>query len=161
MELLFYLVDAALVAGLAVWMIVAVADNWRHPRMNEESVAMVVRLDLMERDYPDEFRLIAHRRINDPKTIGRLFRLIRLVETVAAVALGLAALLLGLAAAGLVAHGVATGAALSSVTLFTSIWAGFVIGGNHFAYWYCHQWAQSNHFMLMYWGFLVLIVLLL
>jgi hypothetical protein len=36
-----------------------------------------------------------------------------------------------------------------------------VIGGNYFAYWYCHQWAQSNHFMLMYWGFFVLIVLLL
>lgn len=161
MESMLFLVDAALVAGLAVWMTVAVADNWRHPRMNEDAVAMVVRLDLMQQDYPNEFQLIAHRRIDDPTTIGWLFQLIRLVETIAALVLTLSTLLLGLAALGFVTPALATGTALLSVTLFTSIWAGFVIGGNYFAYWYCHQWAQSNHFMLVFWGLLVLIVLLL
>ncbi|WP_159458442.1 hypothetical protein [Roseisalinus antarcticus] len=60
-EALLFLVDAALVAGLACWMIVAVADNWRHPRMNEDGVAMVVRLDDLARDYPEDYKMIAHR----------------------------------------------------------------------------------------------------
>ena len=160
MEIVLLLVEAALVSSLGIWMAVAVADNWRHPRMNEEAVAMVLRFDLMAQDYPEDFRLIAHRRITDPEIIRRLFRLIRFAETVAAVVLLISAILLFLAAVGAVAGLVATGAAVLSVALFSLIWAGFVIGGNYFAYWYCHQWAQSNHFMMMFWGFFVLIVLL-
>ncbi len=161
METILYLVDAALVVGPGVWMTVAVVDNWRHPRLNEEAVAMVVRLDLMEQMYPEDFAQIAHRRIDSPVIIGRLFRAVRLFETLAAIALLASALLLGLAAGGLVAGTLASGAAILSAAFFVSIWGGFVIGGNYFAYWYCHQWAQSNHFMLMYWGFFVLVVLLL
>ncbi|MFC3613770.1 DUF2165 family protein [Lutimaribacter marinistellae] len=161
MVAILFLVDAALVAGLGVWMTVAVADNWIHPRLNEEAVALVVRMELMEQMYPDDFAIIAHRRIDSPELIGRMFRTVRLFETLAAVLLLLSALLLALAAAGVVAGTLATGAAILSSTLFVSIWAGFVIGGNYFAYWYCHQWAQSNHFMLMYWGFFVLLVLML
>lgn len=63
-----------------------------------------------------------------------------------------------LAAGGAASAGLATGAALVSTAFFTLIWGGFIIGGNYFAYWYCHQWAQSNHFIFMYWGFFVLIV---
>ena len=161
METILFLVDAALVAGLGVWMSVAVADNWRHPKLNEEAVAMVVRFDLMAEQFPEDYAAIAHRRIGDRATIRRLFHTIRLAETAAAVALlGSAAALL-LAAAGAVGAAPAAGAALLSTAGFVSIWAGFVIGGNYFAYWYCHQWAQSNHFMLMFWGFFVLVVLLL
>lgn len=161
METILLLVDALLVAGLCVWMTVAVADNWRHPKMNEETVAMVVRFDLMAELYPDDFRQIAHRRIDDPRTIGRLFRAIRLVETVSAAALCVSVLLLVLAAWGAIHTVVATAVALISAAFFTTIWAGFLIGGNYFAYWYCHQWAQSNHFMLMFWGLFVVVVLLL
>lgn len=161
MEAVLFLVEAALVGGLGLWMVVAVADNWRHPRMNEEAVAMVVRFDLMAQDYPEDFALVAHRRIADPGTIRRLFHAIRLAETAAAVALCLSALLLVLAAGGAVPGALATGAAIVSAAFFTLIWGGFIIGGNYFAYWYCHQWAQSNHFMLMFWGFFVLLVLMI
>ncbi len=161
METLLFLVEAALVAGLGVWMAVAVADNWRHPRLNEEAVAMVVRFDLMAREYPDDYAHLAHRRIDDPATIRRLFHAIRLIETTAAAALFISASLLVLAAAGAASAALATGAAIVATAFFTLIWGGFVIGGNYFAYWYCHQWAQSNHFMLMYWGFFVLIVLMI
>ncbi len=161
MDMLFFLVDAALVAGLAVWMTLAVADNWVHPRMNEESVAVVVRMDFLAKDYPEDYAMIAHRRIDDPRTISLLFQVIRLAETLAAGVLILSTLLLGLAALGIVAPATATGVSVLSVAFFTSIWAGFLIGGNRYAYWYCHQWAQSNHFMFMYWGFFVLVVLML
>ncbi|TNF65141.1 MAG: DUF2165 family protein [Rhodobacteraceae bacterium] len=159
MDQVLLLVEAALVAGPGLWMAVAVFDNWRHPRLNEAAVATVVRLDLLAQDYPEDFALIAHRRIDAPRTIRRLFWAIRLAETVAAAALIGSALLLLLAAGALVPVALATGAAIVSAAFFTLIWAGFLIGGNYFAYWYCHQWAQSNHFMLMVWGLLVLLVL--
>ena len=160
MEVLLLLVDAALVAGLAAWMIVAVADNWRHPKLNEDAVAMVVRFDVMASEFPDEFAALAHRRIDDPKLIGALFRAMRLAETVAAVTLSRASLLLIGAAGGAVAPSVAQVVSVASAAFFACIWAGFVIGGNYFAYWYCHQWAQSNHFMVMFWGLFVLLILL-
>ncbi|MCU4652718.1 DUF2165 domain-containing protein [Roseibacterium sp. SDUM158016] len=159
--MILLLVEAALVAGLGTWMVVAVADNWRHPRMNEEAVAMVVRLDLMAQEYPEDYRLIAHRRIDDPVSIRRLFHAMRAAETLAAVALFAGAILLVLAAGGAVPAPLATGTAIVASAFFTLIWGGFIIGGNYFAYWYCHQWAQSNHFMLMFWGFFVLIVLMI
>ncbi|MEE4210190.1 MAG: DUF2165 family protein [Parvularcula sp.] len=161
MQTVLFLVEAALVAGLGLWMAVAVADNWRHPRLNEEAVAMVVRFDLMARDHPEDFAHIAHRRIDDPTLIRRMFHAIRLAETLAAVVLFGSALLLVLAAGGAVPGTIATGAAIVSAAFFTLIWGGFIIGGNYFAYWYCHQWAQSNHFMLLYWGFFVLLVLMI
>jgi hypothetical protein len=159
MEQVQLLVEAALVAGLGSWMAVAVVDNWRHPRLNEEAVATVLRFDLMARDYPEDFALIAHRRIAAPRTIRRLFQAIRLAETVAAAALIGSALLHVLAAGGLVPVALATGAGIVSAAFFTLIWAGFLIGGNYFAYRYCHYCAQSNHLMLLFWGFLVLLVL--
>ncbi|MBI1416803.1 MAG: DUF2165 family protein [Limimaricola sp.] len=160
METLRFLVEAALVSGPAVWMTVAVADNWRHPKLNEDAVAVVVRFDLMQEQYPDEFRMVSHRQITSPARIRLLFRAMRLAETLSALGLMISAVLLVLAAAGVVSGNVATGTAVLNATFFSMIWAGFVIGGNYFAYWYCHQWAQSNHFMLMYWGFFVLITLL-
>lgn len=161
MDVLLLLVEAALVAGLGTWMAVAVADNWLNPRLNEEAVAKVLRFDLMLLEYPEDFLLVSHRRITDQRTIGRVFRLIRLSETVAALVLLASSALLVLAATGFVDATLASAAAIVSTTLFTLIWAGFLIGGNYFVYWYCHPWSQSNHFMLLFWGFLVLIVLLL
>lgn len=160
MDSLFLIVDALLVAGLGVWMLVAVADNWRHAKLNEDAVAMVLRFDLMAQEYPDEFATLAHRRIEDPRVIGRLFRAMRFAETVAAGALLISALLLLGAAVGLAAAPVAQAIAIMAAAFFCSIWAGFVIGGNYFAYWYCHQWAQSNHFMVLFWGLFILLILL-
>ncbi|MEM8731743.1 MAG: DUF2165 family protein [Pseudomonadota bacterium] len=160
MDRLYLMIEALLVLGPGVWMAVAVADNWRHPKLNEEAVAMVVRFDLMAEHYPEDFALIAYRRIEDPRIIGLLFRAMRLAETCAAGLLLLATAVLLAAAAGIADPATAQGLAIVAVAFFVSIWVGFVIGGNYFAYWYCHQWAQSNHFMLMYWGLFVLLILL-
>ena len=160
MDTILFLLEAAMVAGLGTWMSVAVTDNWLHPKLNEDAVAMVVRIDLMSEQYPDDFRHIAHRRIDSPGTIRLLFRAMRLAETVAALGLLISAGLLVLAAFGVAPGMVATGAAVLSTAFFTLIWNGFIIGGNYFHYYFCHQWGQSNHFMFMYWGFFVLVVLL-
>ncbi|MEM1235666.1 MAG: DUF2165 family protein [Pseudomonadota bacterium] len=159
-ENLLLLLDSVLVAGLAAWMIVAVRDNWMHPKMNLEAVAMVVRFDAMAEEFPEDYAEVAHRRIDDPARVKLIFHLIRWAETAAAVMLSLSALLLFIAAFGSAGVVFATGMALVSTAFFASIWAGFIIGGNYFAYWYSHQWAQMNHFSLLFWSLLVFIALL-
>lgn len=161
MDTALILLDAALVGGLAVWMTLAVSDNWRHPKMNEEAVRMVSQLDLLEQEFPEDFAQISYRRITDPRHVRLMFRTIRLAETVAAVALWGSVIALALAAFGAAPLDGATGAAVLATGFFSLIWGGFIIGGNYFAYWYCHAWAQSNHFMFMYWGLFVLVILLL
>jgi len=159
--MLVLLIEAALVASLGVWMTVAVIDNWRHPALNREAVAMVMRFDLMERDFPDDFAIVAHRKIDDDRTIDLTFHTIRLAETLAAFLLLCAAGLLVLTSVGAASEAVALNTALLAVTFFSLIWAGFIVGGNYFHYYFCHQWGQSNHFMFMYWGLFVLVILLI
>ena len=161
METLVLLIEAALVGSLAAWMCVAVFDNWRHPKLNKDAVAMVMRFELMEKDYPDDFALVAHRKIENPKIIDWSFQGIRLAETLAAILLAVSFCLLIAAAFGVVSQPFASGLAIAATAFFALIWAGFIIGGNYFHYYYCHQWGQSNHFMFMYWAFFVLIILMI
>lgn len=161
MESVLLLVDTVLVAALGAWMTIAVYDNWRHAKLNREAVATVMRFDLMKRDYPEDYASVAHRKVDSEATISFLFGVIRWAETLAAILLLAAALGLLGAVFGLVGAEAATVGAIVACTYFTLIWAGFIIGGNYFHYYYCHQWGQSNHFMFMYWGFFVLLVLML
>ncbi|GHF47943.1 DUF2165 family protein [Seohaeicola zhoushanensis] len=154
------LLDAALVGSLGLWMAVAVADNWRIPALNRQVLAQVLRLELMERDYPEAFALVADRRVRSERTIDLLFGFVRWAETIAAVLLLGAALLLAAAAAGMAAAGFASVCATLATAFFALVWAGFIIGGNYYCYWYCHQSAQANHFMLLFWGLGVLLVLM-
>jgi predicted small integral membrane protein len=161
MATVMLLVEAALVAGLGTWMAVAVYDNWRHAKLNRDGVAMVMRFDIMERDYPDDFRLVAHRKVTNEGVITLAFQIIRLAETLAAVVLFAGVFGLLGAAFGTFDAEAARVFAMVGCAYFTLIWAGFIIGGNYFHYYYCHQWGQSNHFMFMYWGFFVLLVLMI
>jgi len=54
---------------------------------------------------------------------------------------------------------VARQCALIGVFCFTSIWAGFLVAGNWFCYWFGHEGAQNTHFQLLQWGVLTLILL--
>jgi hypothetical protein len=154
------LIEAALVASLGLWMAVAVYDNWRHAKLNREAVAMVMRFDLMERDYPDDYKIVAHRRIDSEASshcvsTPSAWRKRRRHSCCSARPWP--------ALPGSVRRTFAapTTAALVATTFFILIWAGFIVGGNYFHYYYCHQWGQSNHFMFMYWGFFVLLVLMI
>jgi len=161
MATVMLLVEAALVAALGTWMAVAVYDNWRHAKLNLEAVAMVMRFDIMERDYPEDYKIVAHRKVTNDRLISVSFQVIRLAETLAAIVLLVAAFGLLGAAFGTFGAEAATIFAIVACAFFTLIWAGFIIGGNYFHYYYCHQWGQSNHFMFMYWGFFVLLILMI
>ena len=160
METLALIAQAAVTGCLAAWTVTAVRDNWMHPRINLEAVAMVMRFDRMAADFPEDFALLAHRRIDDPRLHRLAFRLIVASETLAAILLSLGATLLVLAAFGAVGTLAAKSVAVAGTVVFSATWAGFVAGGNHFAYWYCHEGAQTTHMMLVVWGFLATILLL-
>jgi predicted small integral membrane protein len=160
MDVILILVQCALTGGLAGWMITGVVDNWRYPDLNVEAVAMVTRFDLMAAQYPADFAHVKHRRIDDPRKIRALFRLIVLWETLAALLLTLGTGMLAAAAIGLVDVTLARAIAVLGATAFVMNWAGFLIGGNYFCYWYGHFPSQATHLMLAIWGILVLLVLI-
>ncbi|MEM0946634.1 MAG: DUF2165 family protein [Pseudomonadota bacterium] len=151
-------VQAVALACVAVWMTVAVRDNWQHPDLNLDAIAMVMRLDLMERDWPEDYVQVAHRRVTEPRIHKLAFRAVVTAETLAAAALWISALLLLLSAGGAVAAEIAKAAAALSLVWFVAIWAGFIAGGNYFCYWYCHHSSQTTHYFLLLWGLLTLIL---
>ena len=51
--------------------------------------------------------------------------------------------------------------ALLGVLGFTLIWSAFLVFGNWFLIWMCHEWAQSNHFQLLLWGIGTMLLLIL
>lgn len=140
------------VVAMTVWLAVALRDNITAPRLNSDSIAEILRLDAMERDFPDYFAQLRVRRVTDPDRVRRLFRWILLGETLVVGALGIASVLMLLALAGVVETEMARAVALIAVAAFTAIWAAFLIGGNHFVYWLCHGNAQRTHFDLLLWG---------
>lgn len=143
------MIGALMLAAPGFWLCVAVYDNWRAPALNRDLLRQVVRMELMERDYPDAFALVARRRLHSPRLIAALFALIRWVETLCAGLMLVAAGMLALDPGALWLAQVAA-------VCFTLLWAGFIISGSWFCYWYCHPWGQVNHFLLMFWGLMVL-----
>lgn len=155
------LAQTGVTACLAAWMGQGAAANWIHPRLNEAAVAMVMRLDMMERDFPDEFAAVRGRRVTDPRRIRLAFRVILLWETVAAALLCFGTLAMLAALFGAMPADAARGWAMIGALAFVVNWAGFLIGGDWFCYWYCHFSSQATHFFLMLWGTLSLILLAL
>jgi len=148
-------------AFLAGWLLTALKDNWLMPGLNGAIVRTVLRIEKIEADYPDAFLQLRHRRIESEAAHRLIFALIVLAETgvLILLALGLGAMI-G-AHFGAVFAETARGLALLGATGFTAIWAGFLILGNHWVYWYCHEWGQNSHFQLLLWGLGTMIFLTL
>ncbi len=160
-ETLILLVQFMVCAGMNLWLLVSLYDNWRHPYLNESGVAMVMRFDLMSEQYPDDFRLLEHRRIDSPRVIRCVYYLLVTFETITAIALTASSACLLLALLGQADPVFARSMAVVGALAFTMTWSAFLIGGNYFAYWYCHFQAQATHFLLSLWGIGLLILLLL
>jgi len=82
-----------------------------------------------------------------------------IAELVACIMLwvGVVALLMALAGTGSVETG--RSLALIGATLFTSVWAGFLVVGNYFCYWFCHEGGQNTHYQMTLWGMANIILL--
>ena len=50
--------------------------------------------------------------------------------------------------------------ALFGATAFVAIWSGFLVVGNYFSYWFCHEGAQNTHYQMTLWGLATAILLI-
>jgi predicted small integral membrane protein len=147
------------VGGIAGWIVTGVYDNLRYPENNELYTAQVMSLARMREAYPAEYARVAHRAINDRRLQRWAFRIVVAVELVAALILSAAVLAMLLALPGLVDVTLARTLALVGAAVFTGTWMGFLVMGNYFCYWFCHEWGQNTHYQMTLWGLATLILL--
>lgn len=140
------------VAGIAAWMATGLYDNIRYPENNERYTAQVMSMERMKAEYPVEFTRVAHRAVTDRQVQRWAFRIVVLAELSACIMLsvGVVALLMALAGTGSAETGRAL--ALIGAIIFTALWSGFLVVGNYFCYWYCHEAAQNTHYQMTLWG---------
>lgn len=155
------LAQTVLTFCLAGWMVSGVFNNWRFPRLNEAAVAMVMNFELMALTYPEDFAVVKHRQVTNPKAVRAVFYAMVAVETIAALLLCAGALTMTLSLLGAFPLDSARLIALLGALTFTVNWTGFLIGGEYFCYWYCHFGSQATHLMLAIWGTLVVGLLLI
>ncbi|MEM8630262.1 MAG: DUF2165 family protein [Pseudomonadota bacterium] len=160
-ETIFLLAQTGLTAALAAWMFTGARDNILYPAMNENIVRMLMQFDLIAEEYPEDFAKVAHRRVENPRLIRIAFIGIVISETIATLVLAVGTIALLGALFGTTEPDTAQAIALLGAFLFTMNWAGFLVGGNHYAIWYCHQGSQHTHFALVIWGTLSMIFLAL
>ncbi|MCV6597672.1 MAG: DUF2165 domain-containing protein [Mangrovicoccus sp.] len=151
-EFAVILSQLGLLLSLGAWMFTGARDNWLFPFMNQNAIAMVVRMDGLQEAFPEDYACIAHRRITDPARIKQLYWAIVIWESFATLLLAVASIAMALALLGLMDHEAARGLGLLGALAFMVNWAGFTIGGNHFGYWYLHAPTQATHFLLALWG---------
>ena len=161
MATVIILCQAGLLLLKAALLTVALRDNLRHPEINEQFAYEVLSLSRIERDFPALFGILAKRRITSPRIQKATFGLIVVVEGIVTLLLWAGGAALVLAAAGLMSSEPARVLGLIGAFGFVSLWAGFIIVGNHFCYWLCHEGAQNTHFQLLIWGLGTMIILAL
>lgn len=152
METALLISQTGLTAILAAWLFLGVRDNILYPVLNLTFTAEVMQLTRMRDAFPDHYAMVAHRRVTNAKWHRAVFRLIVWSEIVVCLVLVAAVIWMSFACIGLADAQSARTAAMIGAFGFTSIWSAFLIGGNHFAYWYCHEGAQNTHFQMSIWG---------
>lgn len=139
-------------ASLAAWITTGVRDNIFKPMLNETYTAEVLSMARMRDEYPEAFAEVAHRAINDRKLQRTAFYLVVAVEFFATVMLWIGTIALVMALVGTATGETARSLALYGTTAFCAVWAGMLIVGNYFNYWFGHEGAQNTHFQLTLWG---------
>jgi len=146
------LAQAGATAFIAAWLTLGARDNILYPSLNENYTADVLAMGQMKQQYPEEFAKIAHRAITNRRVQRAAFALVVIVETLASLLLWIGTGALLLALFGITPAETARALALFGALIFTSVWAGFLVIGNHFCYWFCHEGAQNTHYQMTLWG---------
>lgn len=158
-EFALLLAQTAAVFFITAWLSTGVYENLFKPALNSTFTAQVLDMERMREEYPEAYVEVAHRRISNQSTQLLLFRLIVLWEIIAVVILWFATVVMITALFNGVDAQFARGLGILGALLFTSTWAGFLIVGNWFCYWFCHFEAQNTHFQMTLWGMATLIFL--
>ena len=144
---------------IAAWLTLGVRDNLMHPSVNETYTAEVMEMTRMRDEYPEAFAPVAHRAVTSRALQLLAFRTVVAAELIATLILwaGVIGLLMALVGTGSVEGGRTV--AMIGAMAFTAVWAGFLIVGNHFCYWFCHEGAQNTHYQMTLWGVGTMILL--
>ena len=161
LDLMILIAQAAMVFFLAAWLTTGVFENLFLPEINSPFTAEVLAMTRMKQDYPDAYALVSYRRITNPTLQEALFRLIVVWELGATIALWVGAGALLLAILGHTGVDSARAFGLLGALMFTATWAAFLIVGNWFCYWFCHEGAQNTHYQMTLWGLGVVLLLAL
>ena len=159
METMVAFAQTCLTAHLGTWLLLGVRDNIVHPSMNGTGTKEVLELKRLREAYPEDYALIEGRRVTNRALQRAIFVFIVCCEVLVCLLLWGGTIWMVLALCGLADLEQARIAALVGALGFTSIWSGFLIVGNHFAYWYCHQWSQNTHFQMVLWGIGTMVLL--
>ena len=114
----------------------------------EEAIALRSDPQLLVGVLQDQQQRLAARRIENRKTQKILFKLIVAWEFLATVALWVGFGALDLAVLGGVPGDAARVLGLLGALMFTATWAGFLVAGNWFCYWFGHEGGQNTHFQM-------------
>lgn len=152
---LYHFISAALLALPAAWLTIGVWENIRHPVMNETYTAEVLSMARLKHDYPQLFNQIGTRAIQN-RGIQRLA-----FYAIVGAELGISLALWAGAGAHIFVPDMALTDTLGKLAIlgFCSLWGSFLVVGNYFAYWMCHDIAQNTHFQMLFWGLGILIFL--
>lgn len=144
---------------LAAWLTTGVLENIFFPRLNSAFTAEVLDMKRLREQYPEAYQTVAHRRVENHKVQTFLFRLIVFWESLSTLSLWVGFVALILANFGQTAVETSRVLAMFGVLLFTATWAGFLVAGNWFCYWFCHEGAQNTHYQMTLWGLATMILL--
>lgn len=139
-------------ASLAAWLTTGVRDNIFKPMLNETYTAEVLSMQRMREEYPEAFAEVAHRAITDRKLQRLAFQLVVVMELLATLLLWIGSIALLMALVGTATTETARSLAVYGTTAFCAVWAGMLIVGNYFNYWFGHEGAQNTQFQLTLWG---------
>lgn len=144
---------------IAAWLSLGLRDNLLYPSVNETYTAQVLAMTRMQAEYPNEFQHVAHRAITDRRLQSLAFRLVVVAEGITCLLLWIGTIGLVMGIAGTASPDTGRTLALLGALSFTTVWAAFLVIGNHFCYWFCHEGAQNTHFQMTLWGLATMILL--
>ena len=159
LDTMILVAQAASVFFLAAWLTTGVFENLFYSTLNSTFTAEVLEMKRMREDYPEAYALVSHRRITNPGVQQFFFRLIVFWELAATVALWVGTISFALAITGQIEADTSRMLGLLGALSFTATWAGFLIVGNWFCYWFCHEGAQNTHYQMTLWGLGTMILL--
>ncbi|MFK7879887.1 DUF2165 family protein [Roseobacter sp.] len=146
-------------SAIAAWLTLGLRDNLLFPSVNETYTAEVLAMTRLRTEYPEEFKKVAHRAISNRRTQRLLFQVVVFAEAVACIFLWIGTIALLLSVTGISNAETGRVLALAGATSFTAVWSGFLIVGNHFCYWFCHEDAQNTHYQMTLWGLATMVLI--
>jgi len=158
-EFALLLAQSAAVLFITAWFTIGVYENIFKPNLNCAFTSQVLDMTRMREEYPEAYVDVAHRRISNSNVQRFLFRLIVLWEVIAVAVLWAATVMMVMALFTGSDVQFAKGLAIMGALFFKSTWAGFLIAGNWFCYWFCHYEGQNTHYQMNLWGLATIILL--